>query len=70
MQQQLLTYQLQFDDDKFMITKRLYLEMFAQMNYLVDYVACRKYARNIMSKSGNEIEEVKAFKTRKIDLEL
>lgn len=67
---QLLDHQLKFDNDMFMITKRLYLELLAQTNYISDYNQCRRHVRSVMSKSGNEIKEVKAFETRKIHIEL
>jgi hypothetical protein len=67
---QILDHQLKFDSDMFMITKRLYLELLAETNYISDYNACRKYVRSVMSKCFNEIKEVKAFETRKIHIEL
>ena len=70
MQQQLKDHQLKFDNDMFMITKRLYLELLAQTNYLVDYGKCRSYVRSVISNSGNEIKEVKSFETKKIHMEL
>ena len=69
-QQQTLDYQLKFDADMFMITKRLYLEILAQTNYLGDYGKCRKYVREVMFKCMKEVKEVKAFKTKKIHIEL
>ena len=68
--QQVLDHQLKFDNDLFMITKRLYLELLAQTNYISDYTQCRKYVRSVMSKSGKEIKEVRQFETRKIHIEL
>jgi len=68
--QQTLDYQLKFDSDMFMITKRLYLEILAQTNYLGEYGACRKYVREVMSKCIGEVKEVKEFKTRKVHIEI
>jgi hypothetical protein len=70
MERQLLDHQLLFDADKFMITKRLYLEMFGQMNYIADYGKCRKYARLTMSNSPSEVKEVREFETKKVHIEL
>ena len=67
--QQVKDHQLQFDNDKFMITKRLYLELLAETNYIIDYEQCRKHVRSVMSKSGKEIKQVRQFETKKIHIE-
>ena len=66
----LYTNTLQIDSDKFLITKRLYQEMFSQMNYLSDYGKCRVYVRKAMSKCLREVKEVREFEVKKIDIEL
>lgn len=70
MTNQIKDHQLKFDNDKFMITKRLYLELLAQTNFISNYEQCRKHVRSVMSKSSNEIKEVKTFETKKIHIEL
>lgn len=65
-----LDHQLKFDEDMFMISKRLYLELLAKTNYIGDYVRCRREVRLAMSNCANEVKEVKAFKTRKVHIEL
>ena len=67
---QVLDHQLQFDSDMYMITKRLYLELLAQTNLIGDYNECRRYVRLTMAKSQQEVKEVKAFKTKKIHIQL
>jgi hypothetical protein len=67
---QVHSYQLQIDNDKFLITKRLFQEMFAEINYLVDYTKCRSYVRATMSLCTKEITEVNTFKVKKIDIQL
>ena len=67
---QLLDHQLKFDNDCFMITKRLYQELLAETNYIGDYGKCRSYVRLTLAKCTEEVEKVKAFKTRKIHIEL
>lgn len=67
---QLFTYTLKFDADKFLITKRLYQELIAQTNLIADYNECRRYVRQALNNCINEIQEVVEFNTKKIDIEL
>lgn len=64
----MLEYQLQFDNDKFMISKSLYLLLFRDTNFITDYEQCRKYVRTAMSKYTKEVKQVKEFTKRKIDI--
>jgi len=64
------TNTLQIDNDKFLITKRLYQEMFAEMNLIKDYGRCRKYVREAMDNCLKEISSVTSFKVKKIDIVL
>lgn len=64
------TNTLQIDNDKFLITKRLYQEMFAEMNLIKDYGRCRKYVRQAMDSCLKEINSVTSFKVKKIDIVL
>ena len=64
------TNTLQFGSDKYMITKRLYQELFAQTNLIGDYNECRSYVYGAMNKCLKETKQVVEFKTKKIDIEL
>ena len=57
----ILEYQLQFDDDKYTISKQLYNLIISQTNYINDYAQCRKFVRETMSQYGNEITKVQDF---------
>lgn len=65
---QLLTNTLQIDNEKYQITKRLYLELYSQMNFISDYDKCRKYVREAMNKCVREIRKVTEFEKNKIDI--
>ncbi len=65
---QLFTNTLQIDNDKYEITKRLYQELFSQMNLISDYGKCRQYVRTAMSSCLREIKEVNEFEVKKIDI--
>ena len=67
---QVHSHQLQIDNDKYLITKRLFHEMYAEMNYLIDYAKCRSYVRATMFSCTSEIKEVKEFLVKKIDIVL
>jgi hypothetical protein len=67
---QVHSHQLQIDNDKYLITKRLFTEMYSQLNYLVDYAKCRSYVRATMSCCVNETKVVTNFETKKIDIQL
>lgn len=67
---QVLSHQLQIDNDKYLITKRLFQEMYSQINYLVDYAKCRSYVRATMFCCIGEIKEVKEFEVKKVDIHL
>lgn len=64
------TNTLQFGSEKYMITKRLYQEIFAQTNLISDYDKCRSYVYGAMNKCSKEIKQVVEFETKKIDIEL
>ncbi len=57
----ILEYQLQFDDDKYTISKQLYNLIITQTNYISDYAQCRKFVRETMSQYSKEITKVKDF---------
>jgi len=64
------THQLQFDCDKFEITKRLYHELMAKTNEIGDYSKCRNYVRLTMSNCMKEVKQVSTFVAKKIDITL
>lgn len=61
---------LQFGNDKYLITKRLYRELIAETNYISDYNECRIYVMKAMNKCMNEIKRVANFEGKKIDFEI
>lgn len=70
MTKEILDHQLQIDKDKYLISKRLFNEIYAETNYLGDYDKCRSYVRATMCICMSEIQEVNNFKTKKIDIQL
>ena len=61
---------LAIDNEKYMITKRLYHELIAQTNLIANFNECRAYIRKSLNVCYKEIQEVKQFETRKIDIEI
>ena len=57
----MLEYQLQFDADKFLISKELYTLLITKTNNISDYGQCRVFVRNAMSKYTKEVKQVKDF---------
>ena len=57
----ILEYQLQFDNDKYTISKQLYNLIITQTNYISDYGQCRRFVRESLSKYANEVKQVRDF---------
>lgn len=66
----LFTNTLTIGNGKFLITKRLYQELFAEMNFIKDYAKCREYVHEAMTKCLHEVKEVTNFEVKKIDIQL
>lgn len=62
------THQLQFDADKYLITKQLYNLIVSETNLISDYGKCRRFVRQTLFKYGNEVKEVKVFDKRRRDI--
>lgn len=61
---------LVLDNEKYRISKRLYLELIAQTNFIKSFKECRAYVYRAINKCGEEVEKVKVFNTKKIDFEI
>ena len=70
MTQIIFTYSLQFDNEKFMITKRLYNEIISETNLIGDYGMCRVYVKEVLNKCQRETKKVLNFEKKKIDIEI
>lgn len=70
MNNQIFTNTLQFGNDKYLITRRLYRELIAQTNLIGNYTECRRYVHEAMNKCYKEIQEVSEFTTKKVDIEI
>jgi hypothetical protein len=63
-----LEYQLQFDADKYLISKQLFTLIITETNYISDYAQCRKFVRNTLFKYAKEVKEVKDFGKKRRDI--
>ena len=61
-------YQLQFDSDKYLITKQLFTLIITETNYISDYAQCRKFVRNTLFKYGKDVKQVKDFGKKRRDI--
>ena len=64
------THQLQFDNDKYEITKELFNILYSGTNEIKDYKECRRFVRLEMNKNIREVKQVREFKNKKIDIHL
>lgn len=70
MANQIFTHQLQFNSEKYLITKRLYNELLSETNYIGDYTQCKAYVMRALSNCFREIQQVTEFPKKKIDFEI
>lgn len=61
-------YQLQFDADKFLISKQLFTLLITKTNELSDYGKCRLYVRQALANYSKEVQEVKNFVKKRRDI--
>jgi hypothetical protein len=61
-------YQLQYDSEKYLITKSLYTLLITETNYISDYGQCRRFVRTALSKYAKEVQTVKDFGKKRRDI--
>ena len=61
-------YQLEIDNDKYNITKQLFMLIVSQTNYISDYAQCRKFVRETLFNYKNDVKEVTMFVKRRRDI--
>ena len=63
--------QLQFDNEKYVISSNFYNYLITQTNSIGNYNTCRSFVRNAINKALNgEVTKVTSFEKKKIDFEL
>lgn len=64
----MLEYQLQFDSDKYLISKELYTLLITKTNHIGDYAKCRSYVRKALENYKREVKQVTSFIKKRSDI--